>query len=171
MQRVLEKKAPTRIGFWFCGFLYCNVPLAVAGLAVLFVHGMVCSWLINIWVVTQSLYVLLQPFFTLPFFVKPNKRTKAYFLFVSIVFLVFQVAWMVFGSVLLAWEEYGVSCHAASAPTWIVMLVLLVFGFLGLLQQLGMVFDASSVEVDTIEYRELGGEGQTNQRSAANIAL
>ncbi len=91
MQRVLEKKAPTRIGFWFCGFLYCNVPLAVAGMAVLFANGMACSWLINVWLVTQSFYVLLQPFFTLPFFIKPNKRTKAYFLFVSIVFLVFQV--------------------------------------------------------------------------------
>lgn len=31
MQRVLEKKTVTRISFWFCGFIYCNLPLAVAG--------------------------------------------------------------------------------------------------------------------------------------------
>ena len=178
MQRILEKKAPTRVGFWFCGWLYCNVPLAVAGLAVLFLNGLVCSWLIDVWVVTQSLFVLLQPFFTLPFFVRPNKRTKAYFLFVSIVFLVFEVAWMIFGSVLLAWDEYGGECHRLSSPSWIVMLVLLVFGYLGLLQALGVVFDASSVEVDTIEYRELGGEGgmgqgdnRISQRSVSQIGL
>ncbi len=79
---------------------------------------------------------------------------------------------MVFGSVLLAWENHGVACHALNSPTWIVMLVLIVFGFLGLLQQLGLVFDASSVEVDTIQYRELGGEGQGGGgQRATNIAL
>jgi hypothetical protein len=126
--------------------------------------------------VTQSFYTLLQPFFTLPFFIKPNKRTKAYFLFISIVFLIFQTAWMIFGSVLLAFEDYGVACRKLSPPSWTVMLVQLVFGFLGLLQQLGLIFDASSVEVDTIEYRELGansGEGgmPQNQRSTQNLAL
>jgi hypothetical protein len=99
----------------------------------------------------------LQPFFTLPFFIKPNKSTKSFFLFISIMFLCFQVGWMIYGSVLLAWETEGVACHSANAPTWIVMLVQIVFGFLGLLQALGMIFDASSVEVDNIEYQELGG--------------
>jgi len=175
VQRILEKKAPTRIGFWFCGFLYCNLPLAVAGLAVVSLNNFACSWLVSVWVVTQSVYILLQPFFTLPFFIKPNKRTKAYFLFISIVFLIFQTAWMVFGSILLAFADYGVACRSISLPSWTVMLVLLVFGFLGLLQQLGLIFDASSVEVDTIEYRELGansGEGgmpPTNVRSSAQL--
>ncbi len=158
MQRILEKKTPTRVGFWFCGFLYCNLPLAVAGLAVVFIHNMSCSWLINVWVITQAMYTLLVPFFTLPFFVKPNKRTKSYFLFICILFLVFQTAWMIFGSVLIAWKD-GLDCHSQSESTWILMLVQLVIGYLGLLQALGMIFDASSVEVDTIEYQEVGGGG------------
>ena len=66
---------------------------------------------------------------------------------------------MVFGSVLLSMADQGVACHRISAPTWIIMLVQIIFGFLGLLQQLGMIFDASSVEVDTIEYQEVGGGG------------
>ena len=143
-----------------CGLIYCNLPLAVAGLAVVLLHGMPCSSFINIWVITQSAYTLMQPFFPLPFFFRPNKRTKSYFLFVSIVFLLFQVAWMIFGSVLLSWQEDGVACHEINPPSWIVMLVQIIFGFLGLLQALGMIFDASSVEVDTIEYQEVGGGGR-----------
>jgi hypothetical protein len=54
MQRVLEKKTPTRLGFWACGLIYCNLPLATAGLAVLFLNGLACSFLINVWVVVQS---------------------------------------------------------------------------------------------------------------------
>jgi hypothetical protein len=103
---------------------------------------------------------------------------QAYFLFISIVFLVFQTAWMIFGSVLMAFEDYGVACRQINLPSWTVMLVQLVFGFLGLLQQLGLIFDASSVEVDTIEYRELGanagidgGMPPTNMRSSTSLGL
>lgn len=38
MQRIMEKQTPTRLKFWLCGFLYCNLPLAgaerVSGVAV-----------------------------------------------------------------------------------------------------------------------------------------
>ena len=135
----------------------CNLPLAAAGLAVVLLHSFPCPYFINLWVVTQSLYTLLVPFFTVPFFIKPNASTKRWFLFISVLFLVFQVGWMIFGSVLLSMAEQGVACHHINRPTWIVMLVQIIFGFLGLLQALGMIFDASSVEVDTIEYQEIGG--------------
>ena len=84
MQRILEKKTPTRVGFWACGLIYCNLPLATAGLAVVLLHGLPCTFFINVWILTQAFYTLLQPFFVLPFFFKPSKRTKAWFLFISI---------------------------------------------------------------------------------------
>ena len=183
MQRILEKKTVTRISFWFCGFIYCNLPLAVAGkffffflffciffslfsfsflgMTIVLLHDLPCHFLINGWVLTQALYTLLFPFFTLPFFIKPNKRTKAYFLFISVLFLIFQISWMVFGSVLLAWS-WGRDCRAANLPTWIMMLIMNILGYLGLLQSIGIIFDAASVELDTIEYSELGPSRYTN---------
>ncbi len=79
---------------------------------------------------------------------------------------------MIFGSILLAFDDYGVACRKINVASWTVMLVQLVFGYLGLLQQLGLIFDASSVEVDTIEYRELGanaGEGQMPSRQSSQM--
>lgn len=119
------------------------------------IHNLPCHFLINGWVLTQAMYTLLFPWFTLPFYAKPNKKTKAYFLFISVLFVIFQLSWMLFGSVLLAWS-YGKDCHVANPPTWIIMLIMNILGYLGILQSIGIIFDAASVELDTIEYSELG---------------
>ncbi len=48
-----------RLKFWFCGFLYCHLPLGVAGLVVVLVHQFECT-MISGWVVGQSSYILAQ---------------------------------------------------------------------------------------------------------------
>ena len=44
-------------------------------------------------------------------------------------------------------------------PIWILMLVMNGLGYLGLLQSVGIIFDAANVELDNIEYQELGRAG------------
>lgn len=107
--------------------------------------------MVSSWVIGQSAYILVWPFLTLPFFFKPTRWTKNYYLFICVVFLIFQLTWMIVGSVLLAWRD-GQECRTVNKPTWSLMLVQVILGYLGVLQLVGTIFEASGLEVDHIGY-------------------
>ncbi len=114
------------------------------------------------------------------------------------VFLIFQITWMVVGSVLLAWYfavlrcvlalagsqfapgtrdrnampstcPRGPSCSVRARTTASIrplsdararLTVQNILGYLGILQIIGTIFEASGVEVDNIEYNQLANVGQ-----------
>ena len=148
MQRIIDKKTPTRISIWVCGCICCSIPLGIAGLVVAAQHKG-CSTFWRVWVILQSLFVLLQPFCTFPFYLSPNRKTKLCFMLISVIALISQVAWMLTGTISIAGNR-GSECKQNSRPLWAVGIALLVFGYLGLCQSLGVIVDTSSVEVDDI---------------------
>ncbi len=81
----------------------------------------------------------------------------------------------------------GQECHAINTPTWSVMLgnrraavfsslvtssssVQNILGYLGILQIIGTIFEASGVEVDNIEYNQLA-QGKKDFVFASRVSL
>eukprot|EP01091_Cochliopodium_minus_P019154 TRINITY_DN7964_c0_g1_i2.p1 TRINITY_DN7964_c0_g1~~TRINITY_DN7964_c0_g1_i2.p1 ORF type:complete len:149 (+),score=8.23 TRINITY_DN7964_c0_g1_i2:47-493(+) len=146
MQRIIDKKTPTRLGVWICGCICCALPLGVAGIVVA-AQQKNCNSFWKAWVILQSLFVLLQPFSTFPFYLSPNRKTKLCFMGTSVIALIVQVAWMITGTITIA-GHYGQDCKRLGKPLWAVGLALIIFGYLGLCQSIGVIVDTASVEVD-----------------------
>lgn len=109
---------------WFCGCICCAVPIGLAGIIVAARNAPNCDSFFAAWVIVQALFVLLQPFCTLPFYLSPNKRSKVCFMGISVVALIFQVLWVIMGTIIIAGHR-GSECVSTNFVSFFFVVIFL----------------------------------------------